>query len=140
MPKIVVADDHEMVRSGIKSLLDGHPSLKVCGVAANGKEAIDKVLELEPDLVIMDLSMPLLSGFLAALKIRQQAPHVKILVLSIHDDVVAEQVAHLMGADAFLRKTATGQELISTISSVLGMLSMQPARGRSTSPVPENSE
>ena len=129
-----------MVRSGIKSLLDGHPSLKVCGVAANGKEAIDKVLELEPDLVIMDLSMPLLSGFQAALKIRQQAPHVKILVLSIHEAAVAEQVARLMGAHAFLRKTATGQELISTISSILGTLSVPPVRERTTSPVPVNSE
>ena len=119
MSRIVVADDHELVRSGIKATLDGHPRFNVCGLAENGQEAIDRVLELKPDLIILDLSMPVLSGFQAALKIRHLAPTVKILVLSIHEAVLVEQVAYLMGAHAYLRKRATGAELISVLNSIL---------------------
>jgi two-component system nitrate/nitrite response regulator NarL len=127
--RIIVADDHELVRKGIKAALDGHPHLKVCGMAENGQEAIDKVLEHKPDLVILDLSMPILNGFQAALKIRHLAPAVKILILSIHDAHVVEQVSYLMGADAYLQKTATAQELLSTISSILdGNLRPMPDR------------
>jgi DNA-binding NarL/FixJ family response regulator len=119
MARIVVADDHEMVRNGIEATLVGHPHLKVCGVAENGQEAIDRVLELMPDLIILDLSMPVLGGFQAALKIRHLAPAVKILILSIHDAHIIRQVSYLMGAHAYLPKSATGQELISTINSIL---------------------
>jgi len=119
--RIVVADDQEVVRKGIEGTLDGHPHLKVCGRAVNGQEAIDIVLELKPDLVILDLSMPVLGGFQAALKIRQLAPAVKILIFSIHESQLIEQMCFLVGAHAYLRKSATGQDLISTINSVLNL-------------------
>ena len=119
MARIVIADDHELVRNGIQASLDGHPTLHVCGLASNGQETIDQVLELHPDLLILDLSMPVLSGYQVALKIRHLAPSVKIVVLSIHDGRLAEQVSYLMGAHGFLSKTATAQQLIATLASVL---------------------
>jgi DNA-binding NarL/FixJ family response regulator len=119
MARIVVADDHELVRNGIKATLERHPHFEVCAVAGNGQETIDKVLELKPDLVILDLSMPVLSGFQAALKIRRAAPAVKILILSIHDAPLVEQISHLVGAHAFLGKSASEQEFITTLNSIL---------------------
>ena len=121
MARIVVADDHEVVRKGIVGALDGHPHLKICGMAVNGQQAIDIVLALKPDLVILDLSMPVLGGFQAALKIRQSAPAVKILIYSIHEAILVEQICYILGVHAYLRKSATGQDLISTINSVLNL-------------------
>jgi DNA-binding NarL/FixJ family response regulator len=72
-----------------------------------------------PDLVILDLNLPVHGGFQAASKIRQLAPSVKILIFSTHDAPLVEQLAHLMGAHAYLRKSAAGSELISTIWSAL---------------------
>jgi two-component system nitrate/nitrite response regulator NarL len=135
MARIVIADDHELVRNGIQASLDGHPTLQVCGLASNGQETIDQVLELHPDLLILDLSMPVLSGYQVALKIRHLAPNVKIVVLSIHDGRLAEQVSYLMGAHGFLSKTATAQQLISTLASVLDGTSKVPSDERVQGPL-----
>jgi DNA-binding NarL/FixJ family response regulator len=134
--RIVVADDHELVRNGIKATLERHPHFEVCAVAGNGQETIDKVLELKPDLVILDLSMPVLSGFQAALKIRKAAPTVKILILSIHDASMVEQISHLVGANAFLGKSASEEEFISTLNSILeGNAALFQFRPKKPSPV-----
>ena len=114
-----MADDHEVVRRGIRAALERQPSLEVCGVASNGQEAIERVLEIKPDVIIMDLSMPVLSGFQATLKIRQQAPSTKIVVFSVHESAEVEQVAYLLGADAYVRKNSPLQDLLSTVNSVL---------------------
>lgn len=119
MVRIVVADDHELMRNGIKATLDSDPHLTVCGMAKDGREAITKVLELKPDLVILDLSMPVLNGFQAILEIRRAAPAVRILILTVCDAQVVEQVSYLLGAHAYLKKNATGQELISAVNSIL---------------------
>jgi DNA-binding NarL/FixJ family response regulator len=139
--RILVVDDHELVRCGIQSTLENQFNFEICGIAVNGQEAIDKVLELKPDLVILDLSMPVLSGFQAALKIRYLAPAVKILIFSIHEAALVEQVAYLMGAHGYLRKSATSRELISTIRSVLeGNPAALPVGTGDPSSVPDRSE
>jgi DNA-binding NarL/FixJ family response regulator len=117
--RIVLADDHEIVRTGIRTLLDGHPPWQVCGEAENGKEAVEKVLKLKPDLVVLDLSMPLMNGIEAAREIRKQSPQTKIIIFSMHDSPrIAEEAVHA-GADAYLAKTAHFSELEKAIATLL---------------------
>jgi DNA-binding NarL/FixJ family response regulator len=117
--RIVLADDHEIVRKGIRSLLDGQFPWEVCGEAENGKEAVAKVLELNPDLVVLDLSMPVLNGLEAAREIRQLSPKTKIIIFSMHDSPRIAEEAQRAGADAYLAKTAHFTELQKTIAALL---------------------
>jgi DNA-binding NarL/FixJ family response regulator len=117
--RVILADDHEIVRRGIRTIVNGHPPWTVCGEAENGQQAIDLVLELKPDLVVLDLSMPVMNGLQAAAKIRQLAPSTKILVLSMHDSPQAKHEALAVGADAFLTKTASTDTFIRTVTAVL---------------------
>ena len=72
--RIVLADDHEVVRQGVRRFLETQPSIQICGEAANGQEAVDKALTLKPDIVILDLSMPVMNGVEATRQIRQRLP------------------------------------------------------------------
>lgn len=83
--RVVLADDHEIVRKGIRDIIAQHSPWTVCGEAANGEQAIDLVVGLRPDLVVLDLSMPVMNGLQAAAKIRLLVPVTKILILSMHD-------------------------------------------------------
>jgi DNA-binding NarL/FixJ family response regulator len=114
-PRIVIADDFETLRRGLRSLLGS----AVCGEAENGQEAIQRVLELHPDLVILDWGMPVMSGFEAAKAIRRLAPHMKILIFSLYEEKVVKEQALAAGADAFLSKTARGDDIIRTIEELL---------------------
>lgn len=115
--RLLVADDNEIVRMGMRSLLRDRADWQICGEATNGREAIGKVWDLSPDLVILDLSMPVMNGFQAAVEIRRIAPSIKIVLFSIHE-VPASATA--VGADAFVSKTMTGQELVATLERVIG--------------------
>jgi two-component system response regulator NreC len=117
--RILLADDHEIVRKGIRSLLDGQFPWEVTGEAENGREAVDKVLELKPDLVVLDLSMPGLNGLEAAREIRDLAPKTKIIIFSMHDSPRIAEEAKRAGADAYLVKTAHFTELQKTIAALL---------------------
>ena len=117
--RVVLADDHEVVRKGIRAIVNGHPPWTVCGEAENGQQAIDLVLELKPDLVVLDLSMPVMNGLQATKRIRQLAPTTKILILSMHDSPQAERDALAAGADAFLTKTASPDTLIQAVCTLL---------------------
>jgi DNA-binding NarL/FixJ family response regulator len=117
--RVVLADDHEVVRRGIRAIVNGHPPWTVCGEAENGQEAIDLVLELKPDLVVLDLSMPVMNGLQATARIRQLAPSTKILVLSMHDSAQVEHGALAAGADAFLTKGASTDTFIRTVTTLL---------------------
>jgi DNA-binding NarL/FixJ family response regulator len=119
--RIVLADDHEIVRKGIRSLLDGQFSWEVCGEAENGREAVNKVKELQPDLVVLDLSMPVMNGIEAAREIRQIAPKIKIIIFSMHDSERIAEEAKRAGADAYLAKTAHFNEMQKIIGGLLGL-------------------
>src|ERR1700760_4971996 len=82
---VLIADDHEIVRKGIAAVLSSRTDLSVCDEACNGEEAVDKSLKLLPDLVVLDVSMPVMGGFTAARIIRKALPHVPILILSVHE-------------------------------------------------------
>jgi DNA-binding NarL/FixJ family response regulator len=115
-PRIVIADDFEMLRKGLKSLLGS----AICGEAENGQQAVERVMELRPDIVILDLTMPVMSGLEAAKIIRSRAPETKIMVFSLHDESTVREEALQAGADVFLHKTATGETILKTIVAVMG--------------------
>jgi DNA-binding NarL/FixJ family response regulator len=119
MIRIVVADDHELVRAGLRGTISQQENWIVCGEAANGVEAISKVVELKPDLIILDITMPVMSGLEAAIKIRQLAPSTRIVMLSMHDAVLMANVLSLAAPDAYLSKTTTSHDLIETITAVI---------------------
>jgi DNA-binding NarL/FixJ family response regulator len=117
-PRIVLADDHEVIRRGIRSLLDG-ASWEVCGEAANGQEAVEKVAELKPDLVVMDVSMPVMNGIEATRIIRSSSPSTKVVIFSMHDSPQIAAAASEAGASACLTKTSLGDQLKKVIAQVL---------------------
>jgi two-component system response regulator NreC len=115
--RLLVADDNEIVRVGVRTLLKDKQGWEICGEAENGREAIAKVGELSPDVVILDLSMPAMNGFEAAREIRRVAPSIKIIFYTIHD---VPSTASEVGADAFVSKSASARELIATIERIAG--------------------
>jgi DNA-binding NarL/FixJ family response regulator len=117
--RILIVDDHLAVRNTLRTLLDWH-SFQVCGDAKDGKEAIEKVVELKPDVVLMDINMPVMNGIAAATEIRRLAPGTKIIFLTMHDGpgfrVGTKQWAH-----GFVPKAEAGTELIATLRQVCGL-------------------
>jgi DNA-binding NarL/FixJ family response regulator len=132
--KILVVDDHEIVRRGLCRLIEGHCGWKVCGQAGDGKEAIEKTLALKPDVVLMDISMPIMNGIEATRQIRRVSPSTKILILSLHDDRAIATEAKEAGADAYVLKTSPCEALLSTIAAVLGE-GLRPAHHRRLTPI-----
>ena len=114
--RILIVDDHEVVRMGLRIVLTNEGPLEVCGEAQDGLDALRKVLELLPDVVILDVTMPGMNGFEAAAQMRKIAPSVKIIFYSIHEIPTA---ARLSGGDAFVSKASSLQELTMTVNRVL---------------------
>ncbi len=115
--KVILADDHTIVRKGLRSLLDLEKNIKVIGEAENGRETIKKVALLKPDVVIMDIAMPLLNGLEATRKIKKNFPHIKVLVLSVHADEEYIFQALKAGASGYLLKNAAPNELVSAVEA-----------------------
>jgi len=97
--RVLVADDHEIVRKGVCALITSHPGWEVCGEASDGREAVRKVAQLKPDIVILDIGMPSLNGLEATRQILHQNPRQRILILSITDSqqIIQEVLAHCRG-------------------------------------------
>lgn len=121
MPKtrILIADDHSMVREGLSAMLKLFEDVEVVGEAADGKEAIDRVGELKPDVVLMDIAMPGLGGLEATIEIKKRHPEVKVLVLTQYDD--SEYVSRFLkeGVSGYILKRAMGSELVTAIRAVM---------------------
>jgi two-component system response regulator NreC len=113
--KVLVVDDHEVVRQGIKMVLDTDPELDVVGEASSGEEAIEKVRELHPSVVVMDISMPGLSGFEATRRIRQSNPEIQILALTVHDSEAYVFQMLQAGATGYVLKRAPSEEVIQAV-------------------------
>jgi DNA-binding NarL/FixJ family response regulator len=118
--RIVLADDHEVVRSGLRALVDATTGMAVVGEARDGAEACRKAAELRPDVVVMDVSMPLLDGAAATERIRRDCPEVKVLALTMHED--RGHLTRLLqaGASGYLPKRAAAEELVRAIQVVAG--------------------
>jgi len=119
--RILVADGSEMIRRGIKGLLSSETTWEVCGEATDGAEVLWKARQLLPDLILLDISMPGLSGFEAARRLRQEVPKAKILVMSQHDPIQLLPRAVEAGAHACLDKSLLGTDLLSAIKSIEGI-------------------
>lgn len=129
--RVVLADDHIMLRQGTAELLHREPDIDVVGEAANGQEAVELVERLRPDIVVMDVRMPLLSGIDATRRIRSQFPEVQVLVLTAHDD--DQYIFSLLqaGASGYLLKSAPIGDLIRAVRQVMaGESPLDPAIAR----------
>ena len=116
--KVLIVDDHTLVRDGIRALLALVADINVVGEAANGKEALEKVKKLAPDVVLMDLAMPIMSGLEATRRIRKRFPGTKVLALTQYEDKEYIIPTIEAGARGFISKTAAFSELASAIQAV----------------------
>ncbi|ACL19252.1 two component transcriptional regulator, LuxR family [Desulfitobacterium hafniense DCB-2] len=116
--RIVLADDHAVLRAGLKVLLNAEPDLEVIGEASDGEEAIDRVDDLHPDLVLLDLTMPKLNGVDCIEELLKKHADLKILVLTMHDDEEYLKAVLQVGAKGYVLKKAADVELLSAIRTV----------------------
>ena len=117
--RIVLADDHTIIREGLTSLLSSEPDFEVVGGAADGREAIECVERLTPDIVLMDLSMPRMDGMEAIRQIKSRCPDTKILVLTVHKNEEYIRATFQAGADGYVLKYVSHADLVSAIRTVM---------------------
>jgi len=126
--RILIADDHTILRAGIRSLLDMVPNFEVIGEVDNGKDAIRQAGELKPDLILSDLSMPKTNGTEAIQRIRGRYPEIKILVLTVHKTEEYVHAALKAGANGYVLKDDTSEELINAIQNIaIGKTYLSPS-------------
>jgi len=116
--RVLLVDDHAILREGIKALLEKQKNIEVVAEASNGREAVSKVVQFRPDVVVLDISMPLMDGLEATRQMKRESPDVKILVLTMHDD--EEYFFQLLraGASGYVTKRAVSRDLVSAIEAV----------------------
>jgi DNA-binding NarL/FixJ family response regulator len=125
---ILLADDHKMLREGLRVLLDSQPGMRVVGEAASGKEVVDKAGELKPDVVVMDLSMPGLNGLQATELLRTRHPAIKVVVLTAHEDESYLTQLCKAGATGYVLKRSAGDQLVQAIRmAARGEVYLEPA-------------
>jgi len=130
--RILLADDHAVLRSGLRLLLETQPDLQVVGEAATGTETLNLAETLQPDLILLDLSMPHLGGLDALPMVKQLVPSARILVLTMHDDAQYLRKAIQGGASGYILKKAADVELLSAIRAVLrGEMYVHPSMTKS---------
>ena len=117
--RILLAEDHTIVRQGLARLLEDQSDLEVVGEASNGRTAVEKALELEPDIIILDITMPLMNGIEAAKRIRKDLPKTKILILSMysHEHYIHELLE--TGISGYLLKDSSGRDIIKAIHAAM---------------------
>ena len=116
--RILLADDHEMIRKGLRATIESQPGWTVCGEARTGREAVALARELRPDIVVMDFAMPELNGLEATRQIRAAHPGTEVLILTMHD---SERLVHEMlsaGAQGFILKTDAGEFLVAALQAL----------------------
>ncbi len=128
MIRMLLADDHTLFREGLRALFAGEGDIEVVGEASDGEEAVRKASELRPDVVVMDILMPVLNGIEATRRIRSALPEVKVLVLSMYDDEEHVQRLLAAGASGCMLKRATSDELVRSLREVVaGGMALDPA-------------
>ncbi len=117
--RILVADDHEVVRYGLRRLLEAQPGWEICGEAATGREAVDKAKRLKPDIVVLDYSMPELNGTEAARQILKEVPRTEVLILTMHGSEQLIRGALEAGARGYALKSDASRDLISAVHALI---------------------
>ena len=120
MIRVLVVDDHTMVREGIGAVLSLHKEIDVVGEAVDGQDAVEKALRLLPNVTLMDIVMPVMSGLQATRRISSEIPETKVLILTQYDEEENMVVAKQNGAYGFIPKRAAGSELVAGIKAVYG--------------------
>ena len=139
--RILVADDHDIIRRGVRSLLEDQPDFRICGEAVNGREAIEQALQLKPDAIIMDLSMPQVNGFEATREIRCLLPEVQVIILSQHDSTQVLREALNCGARGYVTKSSMDGGLIVALQKLRKQEEfIDPAIGQDVSNLPNVQE
>jgi DNA-binding NarL/FixJ family response regulator len=118
MLRILIADDHELARRGIRDLLETHPGWEVCGEAKDGRESVDLAIRMKPDVVLLDIGMPNLNGLEATRQILAATPDVAILILTMHDSDNVVREGLRAGAKAFLLKSDAGRDLVAAVEAL----------------------
>jgi len=116
--RILVADDHHVVRAGLRALLESRSGWQVCAEAADGREAVEKARELTPDVAVLDIAMPLLNGVEATRQIRKLSPKTEILILTMHDSELLVQEVLAAGALGYILKDDADRNLIAAVDAL----------------------
>ena len=116
--RVLAADDHSLVRAGLKFLIDSQPDLELVGEAVDGADAVEQAIRVQPDVVLMDLTMPTYGGTAAITSIRQSCPRTRVLALTMHDDPSYVRSALAAGAAGFVAKSSADRELLTAIRTV----------------------
>ena len=129
--RILIADDHGVIRAGLRALLEDIPDITVVGEASDGGEALAKAVELKPDILLMDLSMPNMGGIEATLKLAQREPKVRVLILTVHEEESLLKEVVRIGAAGYIVKRAAQEDLLHAIRVVArGDLYIHPTMTR----------
>jgi DNA-binding NarL/FixJ family response regulator len=118
--RVLIADDHEIVRQGIRAIVQSRQGFEACGEACDGREAVQMALNLRPDIVVIDIGMPHLNGLEATRQIVQNDPSIKVLVLTMHESEQIVRDVLTAGARGYLLKTDAGRDLISALEALIG--------------------
>ena len=116
--RILIADDHEVVTRGVAAILHQRDNIEVCDDAPNGEEAVEKARKLNPDIIILDITMPVLNGFAAATQIRRFLPDVPILFLSTHGGRQVVEQVKAVGAQGFVSKQEAADRLLEAVDAL----------------------
>lgn len=116
--RVLIVDDHQVVRKGVASILACRPEWEICGEAANGREALEAVDQLRPDVVIMDISMPEMNGLEASRRIVKGYPNIKVLILSMHESELLLREAFACGIRAYVLKSDVDTELLAALDAL----------------------
>jgi DNA-binding NarL/FixJ family response regulator len=117
--RILIADDQPVIRKMVRSALEEHPRFEVCGEAPDGAKAIEAAQKLKPDIVVLNISMPILNGFAAARQIKAKLPEAAIVILSSHADKRFVEEAKKIGVRAYVAKTALAEALVKAIEAAI---------------------
>jgi DNA-binding NarL/FixJ family response regulator len=118
MLRILIADDHEIVRRGVRNIVESHPGWEVCGEAADGQSALDLAATERPDVVVLDVSLPLMNGIVVTRRLRQESPQTNVLLFTMHDDDETVSGGLAAGARGYLLKSDSEQNLEAAISAL----------------------
>jgi DNA-binding NarL/FixJ family response regulator len=120
MPRVLIVDDHAFIRRGVETILQSFPEWEVCGEASNGNDAVQLANQLNPEVVLMDVTMPGMNGLEATRIIRKQHPEVKVILLTLHESSEVLRSGFRAGANGYLLKADAEEELMKALRVVVG--------------------